>query len=462
MKEKVFFLALLLFLPSCLQGEKAPANGTYPLKEEVGEGMTAPELGHVHVMGVSPTGAVYLGLHHGLAVSYDGGETWRELKVSSRDLEDFMALTLDPNNPDVIYTGGHGHGIWKSEDSGKTWKLYSKGLPPGPDIHALTISPGSSHILYAMLSGKGIYRSDDGGVRWNRVKTDLDTYAITTLAVDVKDEDRLYAGGTGTGVLLSTDGGRSWKPVGKGLLNPDVIAITMDFQGRLYAGTRGGIFKSDDRGKTWRLIKDLEVEAFGLSPADPSYMVAASKKGFYKSTDGGFVWSVVFETKEEQPSVFVEEELIRIAGPSKGYRPSSWDVLGREEEGNVSNAVNAFDKNYDDISTYATVRAQGCDSNFAVVYEWIIDSDSAEPILYYHWNFIKEVDRASIWAYDFGGKSWEELYAIVDMTPMKKRSLRIPEKFIGPGNRVRLSFEVVTPCSVGEMQIFDVYLRVPS
>lgn len=459
---KIFFIALLLFLPSCLQGEKPTVKEQPSAEEIIGEVIATPELDHVHSLAVSPKGVIYMGYHEGLAVSYDDGNTWRLIRIGEEKLEDFMALAIKPDNPNVIYTGGHGHGVWKSIDGGKEWKLLNKGLPSEPDIHALAVTPGDPGVIYAMVSGDEMYVSRDGAKSWVRMNTGLDTYAITALAADPKS-NRIYAGGTGTGVLISSDGGKSWGPAGEGLTSQDVTAITVDSAGKVYAGTKAGIFVSDDMGGSWKMVKELGVEAFGLNPVNPSYMVTASKTGFYKSQDGGFVWSVVFELKEKahQPPSEEEEELILISGPAEMYRPNSWEERGRDVEGQVLNAEAAFDGGFDDTSTYSTVRAQGCDSNFAAVYDWVIEKGSADPVLYYHWEFVKEVDRASIGAFNFAENSWDELYAIIDMSPMKKRSLRIPEKYIGPGGKVRVYFEVVTPCSVGEMNIYDVYLSVP-
>ncbi len=156
-----------------------------------------------------------------------------------------------------------------------------------------------------------------------------------------------------------------------------------------------------------------------------------------------------------------EEELIVISGPVENYRPLAWGEEGIKLEGNVKDPTYAYDGEFDDTATYATVRTQGCDSNYAVVYEWRVNKGGAEPILYYHWNFTHEVDMASIWAYDYAKNDWGELYSIIDFPMMKKRSLIIPEEYLGPKGEVKLYFEVVTPCTIGVMQLYDVYLSVP-
>lgn len=465
-KAGTFLLILFIALfAGCLQGEKeAPKTEPKPVKEVIGIEDVSLDLDHVHVLAISPEGEVFMGLHDGIAVSYDSGKTWRGVKVSEEELEDFMAVAVDPKSPNLIYAGGHGHGVWKSDDYGKTWKLQAEGLPSEPDVHALAVAPSNPQVIYAMISGDAMYKSTNSGVNWTRVPVSLDTYAITSLAVDSENPNKLYIGGTATGVLISEDGGSIWQKTE--IENLNVVALVMDSKGVLYAGTKGGIYSSDDQGASWKMLKEFQVEAFNLNYEVPSKMFVATKEGsVYMSADGGSTWSEVFRPKEDAGHHHApgkeEEELILIEGPAKSYRPLAWADMGLKIEGNVTDPTRALDGVFDDTTTYTTVRTQGCDSNYAAVYEWQIKKSREPPVLYYHWEFAQDVDRGSIGAYDYTINDWEELYAIIDFSPMKKRSLRIPEKYVSVNGDVKLYFEVVTPCSVGVLQLYDVYLSVP-
>jgi len=64
----------------------------------------------------------------GVYKSIDGGETWTNLGLKSS--EHIGMITVDPNNPDVVYVAAYGpvwssggeRGIYKTNDGGKTWE----------------------------------------------------------------------------------------------------------------------------------------------------------------------------------------------------------------------------------------------------------------------------------------------------------------------------------------------------
>ncbi|MCL4539064.1 MAG: T9SS type A sorting domain-containing protein, partial [Bacteroidetes bacterium] len=56
---------------------------------------------------------------------------------------------------------------------------------------------------------------------------------------------RYFAGTFDRGVFMSTDHGLSWEPENTGLADSNVTALLLDNLGYIYAGTDGGLFKSD-------------------------------------------------------------------------------------------------------------------------------------------------------------------------------------------------------------------------
>ena len=80
----------------------------------------------------------------GLYRSDDGGDTWT-LASSDRRITDrawyFASITLDPQNPDVIYMPNVA--LYRSEDGGKTISVL-RGAPGGDDYHQIWVDPKDS------------------------------------------------------------------------------------------------------------------------------------------------------------------------------------------------------------------------------------------------------------------------------------------------------------------------------
>jgi photosystem II stability/assembly factor-like uncharacterized protein len=97
----------------------------------------------------------------GVWKSVDHGKTWQFM--SNQDMRPmyFSQIRVDPNNADVVYTGGLD--AYKSTDGGKTWETLSgKGHV---DNHAIWIDPNNSqHVMYGDDGGMDI--SWDGGQTW--------------------------------------------------------------------------------------------------------------------------------------------------------------------------------------------------------------------------------------------------------------------------------------------------------
>ncbi|NEB77987.1 hypothetical protein G3I40_22605, partial [Streptomyces sp. SID14478] len=111
------------------------------------------------------------------------------------------------------------------------------------------------------LAGLSVQKSTDGGRTWQE-KGQLDGSTLGLL-VDPKDPNRIAVSYTqldGPGVYTTTDGGAHWKSLRK---NDQFRALAADPRknGRIWLGGYGGLFYSDDFGKTLTKAADGEVSA---------------------------------------------------------------------------------------------------------------------------------------------------------------------------------------------------------
>jgi hypothetical protein len=168
--------------------------------------------------------------------------------------------TLLPN-PTVageVWAGVEVGGVLASADRGRTWQAASDGLP-SLDVHSLAWASGSV-LLAALPVGVAMWRS----ARWHPcVFEPVDRYC-RALAVRADDPGVIYCGfgdgppGTRGGVARSADGGRTWQVVGP--LDGAESAVWAMATSRsaaalvLAAAFSGRVFVSRDGGGRWDAV----------------------------------------------------------------------------------------------------------------------------------------------------------------------------------------------------------------
>ncbi len=211
-------------------------------------------------------------------------------------------------------------GICRSDDGGRTWTKSSNGLPETAVTHLLLdpTSPPSRRTLYATAFGRGVYKSVDDGRTWtlkNKGIKQKDPFAWrlarssngALYLVVARRSDNGSIGNAEDGALyLSTDGAETWQAVSlpSGANGPNGITTDPRSPDRLYLaawaravgmhGEGGGIYCSNDRGRTWRnlLKRDQHVYDVVLDPKNPAVVYAAGfESSAWRSTDRGEHWN---------------------------------------------------------------------------------------------------------------------------------------------------------------------------
>jgi photosystem II stability/assembly factor-like uncharacterized protein len=245
-----------------------------------------------------------------------------------------VAVAGVPGDSTTFYFGGVNGGIWKTTDAGTVWIPIFDKQPVG-SIGAIAVAPSDPKTIYAgtgesdirsnLSSGNGVYKSVDGGSTWTPIGLD-DTRQISRIVVDTRDPNVVYVGALGhaygpneqRGVYKSADGGTHWaKVLDTGTeIGVSDLAICSSNPQLLFAGTwhtyrppwstyapidgpGGGLYRSQDAGKTWSLLKgnglpDGDWGRIGVDVAPDGKrvyaLIQAKKSGLYRSDDGGNTW----------------------------------------------------------------------------------------------------------------------------------------------------------------------------
>ncbi|MFN2633238.1 MAG: WD40/YVTN/BNR-like repeat-containing protein [Thermoanaerobaculia bacterium] len=120
---------------------------------------------------------------------------------------------------------------------------------------------------------------------------------VRALAIDPQTPGTLYAGSDG-GVFKSQDGGISWSAVNNGLTGFTVYALALDptAPGTVYAGTNAGVFRSTNGANAWTSqragLGKTVVQALAIDPSNTRVLYAGTTAGgVFRSTDGATTWT---------------------------------------------------------------------------------------------------------------------------------------------------------------------------
>jgi photosystem II stability/assembly factor-like uncharacterized protein len=272
---------------------------------------TGPTTFTVTALAIDPHNpdVVFTGSAYGLFKTTDDGVHWKRITAGLPSLAVPRALAIDPRTPGAVYASISALGIYKSRDGGETWAPANRGLPARPEVFALAASAGRPAAVYAATS-QGVFKSTNGAASWSPARGGLPFQPpVRSLAIDSRDARIVYAGLPGSGVFRSRDGGASWSRDDEGLGNLQVLALAVNAQGTVYAGTAGGdrltVFGVSEGGgpggvfqaaggqpwrRTVRGLSAVTVTAVAVEAGDPPVLWAGTEAlGVFRSPRAG-VW----------------------------------------------------------------------------------------------------------------------------------------------------------------------------
>ena len=264
----------------------------------------------------------------------NNGTTWEPV-FDKEGVQTIGDIAIAPSDPSIVWVGtgepnnrqssSWGDGAYKSLDGGKTWQKM--GLAATHHIGRILIHPKNPEVVYVAALGhlwgpngeRGVYKTSDGGKTWTQaLKINEDT-GVSDIAMDPESPDTLYAaayerrrapygfngGGPDSAIYKTTDGGATWKKLTKGLpyenggdtgrIGLDIYRKDPNIVYALVQHEKGGIFRSEDKGETWKKLSDTNPRPSYYSQVrvDPNndLRIWALGASMYYSEDGGKTFS---------------------------------------------------------------------------------------------------------------------------------------------------------------------------
>lgn len=330
---------------------------------------------HRHVLAIMPdateSGRLLASVFHdgtggSVFASLNGGESWQPSSrgLAGRDVFSFYQM---PDNPNIVYAGTN-TGVYRSNDRGVTWastalapvkkiekqparktrlrrgsnwsptavgryqtiavSMRTTGqkskkrirkppvkkakpkveVPVAPaavqltrqvdDITSFADAEGRTGLLAATMDG--LYKTFDDTKGWQKVSIDGYPSNAPVFSVSThKDTPRKILAGTKQGLFISNDSGESWQHAERGPSDMLVKSIAQDPRDAqlIIVGTNQYIFRSTNGGRTWVRrgggLPSGDFTSVVINPTNPNEVMAAeySRGGVYRSTDKGYLWN---------------------------------------------------------------------------------------------------------------------------------------------------------------------------
>ena len=191
-------------------------------------------------------GTLFIASNNQLFKSTNSGKNWKALRTGG------LVMKIVESNGVLLATGAEG--ILRSADDGENWKWVIK--EGGVGIAVELIQGGFAAITYnAQSRTRRVRTSYDGGKNWQAIDASLQP-AIFNDAIWQPVTASTPAPGSSDSV---------WHPVNNALPLQAFISSIIQVGENFFCGHPTGIFKSSDKGKSWKLIlPSIDARVFNL------------------------------------------------------------------------------------------------------------------------------------------------------------------------------------------------------
>jgi hypothetical protein len=248
----------------------------------------------------------------------------------------FGDLVVNPNATGHIFACGSAidyMALYFSLDEGSSWITRPVAGVSGY-ANAVAVDVLNDQIIYLggyVAAKPALFKSDNRGEAWTNITGSI-AGIITSLAVDPGSSSRVYAGTPG-GVYKSENGGSSW--IKKSSFDAACLKVNPVSPNEVFAGGASGLFRSIDFGNTWVSVADgmpvSRVSSFDMIPEARILYAGTMGGGVYKKNlsdmyaliikaGPGGTTSPAPGTYFYNPGASVEIEAI----PDKHYRFTGW------------------------------------------------------------------------------------------------------------------------------------------
>ena len=268
-------------------------------------------------------------------------------------------ILIDPNNPQVLYTGTQY--LYRTTNRAANWTAISpdltNGLVPGftgyATITTIDVAKADSNTVIVGTDDANVWVTTNLGANWTNVNAGLPNRWITRVRFDPTDRNVAYVTCSGfrfdvslPHVFRTTNLGATWQNISGNLPEAPVTVILVDpqYTNRLYVGTDVGCYFTSNTGVTWQpmgtglpnvAVSDMQLH----QPSRIARALTHGRSAWQISLDSLVITDIAeetsqpatFELAQNYPNPFNPETKIGFRIQESGFTTLMvFDVLGRE------------------------------------------------------------------------------------------------------------------------------------
>ncbi|MGV3616043.1 MAG: WD40/YVTN/BNR-like repeat-containing protein [Fimbriimonas sp.] len=209
-------------------------------------------------------------------------------------------LIISSHHPDIVYLGSQK--LHRSFNQGRRWEAISPDLTknrPNGDVPHSTIkdiseSPFRFGLIYVGCDDGNMKMTADGGSTWIDIPTPQPDKWVSRVVASKYDENTVYVTQNGYReddftpyVWKSTDRGKTWRSIVGNLPTEcvNVIREDPDRKDILYVGTDMGVYVTFDNGTTWETlhgaVPNTPVHDIAIQPREKEMVIASHARSVY-------------------------------------------------------------------------------------------------------------------------------------------------------------------------------------
>lgn len=172
--------------------------------KKISDGMSGPVDYHAMIVSPANPNVIYGNYMGGLQRTTNEGKNWEVVTSANFPITN---LAADPKDENTIYAASQ-QGLMISSDKGETWSKLLNGF-----VTAISVHPENSQILLSYSQIQQLAKSSDGGKTWGKIDSNFGGETPLYISFNKQQPEIIYLLTDKNSIYKSNDEGNTWNKI---------------------------------------------------------------------------------------------------------------------------------------------------------------------------------------------------------------------------------------------------------